>query len=116
MATLNSNSVLTNEIPNRSFLRVCAVLTAIEQHDKPSLEDLVVQTDFPKRSIFAIIQRLQGEYNVVIKREFGRRYGYYSVVDWGLLNREKILAFMSFRSAESHLANSREEQHELPLD
>lgn len=113
MATFDSNADLSNEIPQRSFLRVCAVLAAIEQHERPSLENLVEKTEFPARSILSLFQRISTEYNVVVKREFGRRYGYYSVADWGFLNREKILQFVDSRMSKNQ--QKQEEQCELPL-
>ena len=80
-----------DEVLARSFSRVCGVLAAVERLEKPDLKNLVNKTDIPKRSILAMIDRLQREYHVVIERQQGRRYGFYRVVDWGVLNRERIL-------------------------
>jgi hypothetical protein len=80
-----------NEIQARSFSRVCGLLVAIEQLEKPDLHDLVNKTDIPRRSILGIFDRLEREYQVVIERINGRRHGYYEVADWGMLNRDRIL-------------------------
>jgi hypothetical protein len=91
MATEDFKSNLGGDVQARSFSRVCGVLVALERLEKPDLQSLVDKTDIPRRSILGIFDRLQREYHVVIERQMGRRYGFYRVLDWGVLNRERIL-------------------------
>jgi hypothetical protein len=91
MATEDFKSNLGGDVQARSFSRVCGVLVALERLEKPNLDNLVDDTEIPRRSILGIFDRLQREYHVVIERQMGRRHGFYRVVDWGILNRERIL-------------------------
>jgi hypothetical protein len=81
-----------NTTQARNFGRALNLLIAVERLEKPTLDTLVKKTNLPGRSIYSIIERLSQEYFVVIERFNGRRYGYYKVADWGVLDRERILA------------------------
>lgn len=99
------------EIPARSFTRVMSLIIAIEKIEKPSLQSLIDRTGIPERSIHAILARLSREYWVAIERVDGRRYGYYRVADWGVLNRDRILA-----SAESQTSTESDEEDQINID
>lgn len=93
MATYDFNgSEKINTIKARKFGRALNLLIALERLEKPTIDSLVEKTRLPGRSIHSMIDRLSREYFVVIKRFNGRRYGYYKVADWGILDRERILA------------------------
>ncbi|ABO22857.1 helix-turn-helix domain-containing protein [Shewanella loihica] len=109
MATYDSNGSEINGTQARSFGRVLSLLVAVERLEKPNLDALVERTNLPGRSIHAMIGKLHKDYFVVIERQNGRRFGYYKVVDWGVLDRDRILKMVG--DDESEKAD--EEQCEL---
>lgn len=91
--------------PARSFMRVQTLLIAIEKLERPSLQALTEHTGIPERSIHSLLAKMNKEFFVFIERVNGRRHGYYRVVDWGALNRDRILAL-----AEPKKGNSVDEE------
>lgn len=96
----SSDSERALDVNARHFLRCELVLTAIETLDKPRLEDIVVQSGLPERTVHAIFKRLADQHRVSIIRENGRRHGYYRIADWGNLNRTSIVDHVERLSAD----------------
>jgi len=85
----------------RSFERCELVLFTIDTVEKPKLTDIVEAVRIPKRSIHAIFARLSEQHRVVISRVNGRRHGFYKILDWGNLDRAKVLQHITNRIRES---------------
>lgn len=79
----------------RHFERCEILLATIENLERPMLEDIVDRTGIPPRSIHAIFRRLEDQHRVVIKRINGRRHGYYQILDWGNLDRDKVIGYVT---------------------
>jgi len=75
----------------RNFVRCELLLATIELSEKAAMDKLVRKTGIPKRTIHALMTRLEEQHRVIIHRVNGRRYGYYKVVDWGNLNKLDIV-------------------------
>ena len=86
----NNNSTLTQrEVLSRDFSRVLPLILAIERIKKPDLKCLIKETCISEKSIYSMLYSLRGRYRMVI--EWKRELGYYQILDWGCLDREKIV-------------------------
>ena len=92
------NLALRNiETVSRHFERCELVLVAIDNLEKPTLDDIVNEAGIPQRTMQAIFRRLEDQHRVVIERVNGRRHGYYKIADWGNLDRSRVISHIAGR-------------------
>lgn len=109
--------LLTNELEPyaRHFFRCELILALIDTLEKPTLEDIAGEAGLPKRTVHAIFKRLEEQHRVLIERVNGRRHGYYEIVDWGNLDRQKIIAHINrhLRSMDRELETQMQIEYSL---
>lgn len=81
---------------SRDTLRKFAIIRALEELEKPSLQNISEETDIPVGTVKRQLTAIRTEFKVHIlfirdPTEPRGASGYYSLVDWGIIDRDEFL-------------------------
>ncbi|MCG7602053.1 helix-turn-helix domain-containing protein [Halomonas sp. McH1-25] len=83
---------------SRDTQRKYAIILALSQLDKPSLQDIAQQTCIPAGTVKRQLTAIRNEFKLRIlfirdAAESESANGFYALDDWGILNRDEFLRY-----------------------
>jgi len=92
------------QYPARHFGRCALLLKAINEAEEPTLNYLSKVTKLSDSTIKGIRKRLEDEFAVRILRQGSKRFGFYEIEDWGILDKDAVLKYEKLILKESQKA------------